>query len=430
MARRQLRHPGNSDEQKLRGSGLVEKLLAKRQGNSDAAQELQCGLTASERLECGSFGVDRSQCEQRECCFLETDEVDVPWCFHSAATVTSECSAVAEESRIECGSYGIKLTGCQRLGCCWRPTSTAQIPWCYHAAQAVNQSSPVETNLVDLIAHELPAAIVLPAAAAPPAAPTVPGCGVPAIAPNVNMRVVGGVEATPHSWPWMVSLQRDGNHFCGGSLINPQWVLSAAHCSPGFSSLTVNEVVVGLHKRSTPDHETVRVKVVGIFPNEKYLRNPRDKMSNDVMLLKLEHPVTFTDGVSPICLPSAFKKIPAGRRCYSTGWGHLEEGGTSPDQLMQVMLPVIDNAQCNVADWYDGKIDDTMVCAGFAEGGYDTCQGDSGGPFVCYDEDRWILYGVVSWGFGCAGARHPGLYGRTSPYLKWINKTMSANSSD
>jgi hypothetical protein len=152
-------------------------------------------------------------------------------------------------------------------------------------------------------------------------------------------------------------------------------------------------------------------------------------MGNDVMLLKLEHPVNFTDAISPICLPVPFTKIPGGRRCFSTGWGALEAGGSSPDVLMQVLLPIIDNEVCNQAGWYDGVIDDTMVCAGYQQGGRDTCQGDSGGPLVCYNDDAWVLYGVVSWGYGCAATNHPGLYGRVSPYLRWMNKKMADNAN-
>jgi len=70
--------------------------------------------------------------------------------------------------------------------------------------------------------------------------PGVPECGQPAIPPSVNVRVVGGVEAMPHSWPWQVSLQSSRGHFCGGSIINEQWVLSAAHCVGGYVMLDIN----------------------------------------------------------------------------------------------------------------------------------------------------------------------------------------------
>lgn len=275
--------------------------------------------------------------------------------------------------------------------------------------------------------------VVLPPASPPAVSgvaipPGVAECGRPAVMPSVNVRVVGGVEAMPHSWPWQVSLQTSSRgHFCGGSIINEQWIVSAAHCAPGFSPSSTNEVVVGMHNIRDPDEYTERVRITEIIPNAKYGRPPRDS-SNDIMLLKLERPLTFNDAVSPVCLPSQFKPVASGTRCFSTGWGALHSGGRGPDELNQVMLPIIDRDVCNQPNWYDGDIDDSMVCAGYAQGGRDTCQGDSGGPLVCFEDGRWMLYGVVSWGRGCAQARYPGLYARVSPYIKWMNEMISEYS--
>lgn len=258
-------------------------------------------------------------------------------------------------------------------------------------------------------------------------APGVAGCGRPAIPPSVSVRVVGGVEAVPHSWPWQVSLQTGARHFCGGSIINERWVLTAAHCVAGYRPGGNNTLVVGMHNVRDHDEYTEPIRVTAVIPNAKYGRPPRES-SNDIMLLKLERPLTFNDAVSPICLPSQFKPIASGRRCFSTGWGALRAGGGSPDELNQVMLPIIDREVCNQPNWYNGAIDDSMVCAGYAEGGRDTCQGDSGGPLVCHENGRWMLYGVVSWGRGCASARYPGLYARVSPYIKWMNEMIAENS--
>jgi len=89
------------------------------------------------------------------------------------------------------------------------------------------------------------------------------------------------------------------------------------------------------------------------------------------------------------------------------------------------MVPILGEDTCNQENWYDGKITDNMLCAGYHEGGRDSCQGDSGGPLVCYTDDHWVLYGVVSWGYGCAGEEKPGLYARVSNFATWIEQTIS-----
>jgi secreted trypsin-like serine protease len=229
----------------------------------------------------------------------------------------------------------------------------------------------------------------------------------------------------------MVSLQYDENHFCGASLINSRWVVTASHCHRPFTSdLSSVSAVVGTHSIESPDQVySRRIAIEKFVMNEKFSR-PQNGISNDIMLVKLAEPVTFNGAVMPVCLPEPFAKMPSGTTCWSTGWGTMESGAPrGSDVLNQVALPIIDNEVCNRDGWYDGEIDDTMVCAGYEEGGRDSCQGDSGGPFVCYENERWILYGIVSWGRGCAFPNKPGLYGRTSAYLKWIRKSIEADEA-
>jgi hypothetical protein len=119
---------------------------------------------------------------------------------------------------MECGWYGIRKEQCLAKSCCWQPDSDPAAPWCFQRARmhATIQFLPRSLHTSSFSG-----------------VPVYEGeCGVPSISPNVMSRIVGGVEAAPHSWPWMVSLQSDQDHFCGGTLINNQWVVSAAHCRP------------------------------------------------------------------------------------------------------------------------------------------------------------------------------------------------------
>ncbi|ELT95274.1 hypothetical protein CAPTEDRAFT_213986 [Capitella teleta] len=251
-------------------------------------------------------------------------------------------------------------------------------------------------------------------------------CGVPAISPNAMSRIVGGSEANVHSWPWMVSVQNSQVHQCGGSLINNLWVVSAAHCHVVFYGGGQNEIVAGLHRKSEVDSSVQRIEIEEIIVHERY--QSTSSFDHDIMLLKLAQPVEFSDFVSPVCLPGPSNEFTEGMRCYTTGWGNTRQSGSSPDELLQVMVPLLSTEDCNQSGWYDGAIDETMVCAGYQEGGRDSCQGDSGGPLVCNEDGVWTLAGVVSWGAGCAQENRPGVYANVTNLLQWVETTVQQNS--
>eukprot|EP00069_Balaena_mysticetus_P000290 bmy_14456T0 len=145
----------------------------------------------------------------------------------------------------------------------------------------------------------------------------VAGCGVPAIDPVLSSlsRIVNGEDAVPGSWPWQVSLQTSsGFHFCGGSLISEDWVVTAAHCGVKTSDL----VVAGEFDQGS-DAENIQVlKIAKVFKNPKFSMLT---VRNDITLLKLATPARFSKTVSPVCLPRANDDFPTGMLCVTTGWG-------------------------------------------------------------------------------------------------------------
>uniref|UniRef100_A0A672MVP3 Trypsin-2-like n=1 Tax=Sinocyclocheilus grahami TaxID=75366 RepID=A0A672MVP3_SINGR len=223
----------------------------------------------------------------------------------------------------------------------------------------------------------------------------------------LNTKIVGGEDATAGSWPWQVSIQSTafGGHFCGGSLINKDWVLSAAHCFQ--SSLGTIRIYLGRQSQSGSNPNEV-FRTASVINHPDYYDLTHD---NDIALLKLSSSVTFTNYIRPVCLAAA---------------GTLQSEGSSPDKLQEVMIPVVSSSDCD--DAYGGSITSNMICAGLLnEGGKDSCQGDSGGPLVTRNGSLWIQSGVVSFGIGCADPRYPGVYARISQYQDWITSTIGSN---
>ncbi|XP_076851794.1 transmembrane protease serine 9-like [Brachyhypopomus gauderio] len=246
-------------------------------------------------------------------------------------------------------------------------------------------------------------------------------CGVA----SLNNKIVGGQAATAGSWPWQVSLRltADNFHFCGGSLINNGWVLTAAHC---FGSYTASQVTVYLGTQSLTGTNTNQVSrtVTSVTIHPNYNGNTHD---NDLALLQLSSTVTFTSYITPVCLADYSSTFFNGTLSWVTGWGNIANGVSlpSPGNLQEVQVPIIGNRKCFCL--YGGGITGNMLCAGVLSGGKDSCQGDSGGPLVVKQGSVWLQAGIVSFGIGCAQANAPGVYTRVSQYQPWINQVITSN---
>jgi len=237
-------------------------------------------------------------------------------------------------------------------------------------------------------------------------------------------RIVGGVEARPGSHPWIVSLQMGESHFCGGTLIAPKVVITAAHC---VADGNPDRIVAGAHDHSRPNGKEQVSRPARVIYHQKY--NPSTTL-NDIAVITLAKPFTFTPTVQPACLPKAGEAIADNTQGTVAGWGLSREGANSvQDILLQVGVPTIGTAAC--ARQYGSQgvgIDGAaMLCAGFSGGGKDACQGDSGGPFVFKNANGgFTLQGVVSFGVGCARSGSPGVYARVANYIQWIETTVKA----
>ncbi|XP_030385919.1 trypsin-1 [Scaptodrosophila lebanonensis] len=240
-------------------------------------------------------------------------------------------------------------------------------------------------------------------------------CGVP----NVN-RIVGGTQVRTNKYPWIAQMIRGTLLFCGGTLINDRYVLTAAHCTDGMDMSRVFVRLLQLDRSHT--HLGVTRSVAFAHQHADY---NRVSLVHDIALLRLSQPVPLFNDMRPVCLPSSYYQQFDFRPAVVAGWGLTRESGSTSSVLQEVTVPIITNAQCRATS-YSTMIVDTMLCAGFVkEGGKDACQGDSGGPLIVRDR-IFRLAGVVSFGYGCAKPNAPGVYTRVSRYLDWI----AANTRD
>ncbi|GAB1289113.1 Chymotrypsin-like elastase family member 3B [Apodemus speciosus] len=214
------------------------------------------------------------------------------------------------------------------------------------------------------------------------------GCGQPSF--NPSSRVVNGEDAVPYSWPWQVSLQyeKDGSfhHTCGGTLITPDWVMTAGHC---ISTSRTYQVVLGEYDRGVEEGPE---QVIPVNPGDLFV-----------------HP--------------KWNSV-----CVSCGNDIALSNGPLPDKLQQALLPVVDHEHCSKWDWWGFSVKNTMVCAGGdIQSG---CNGDSGGPLNCPTENgTWQVHGVTSFvsSLGCNTPKKPTVFTRVSAFNDWIEEIIANN---
>ncbi|NXC10903.1 OVCH2 protein, partial [Orthonyx spaldingii] len=187
-------------------------------------------------------------------------------------------------------------------------------------------------------------------------------------------RIVGGNQVKPGSHPWQVSLKRRQKHFCGGTIVSAQWVVTAAHCTLDRNLLQYLHVTAGEHDLRLRENSEQTLPVKSVIQHPKF--DPRTPMNYAIALLKLDGTFNFSSSVLPACLPHPGEKFEAGYICTACGWGRLNENGLLPQVLYEVNLPILSSRECSRAlSTLKKRIQgDTIMCAGFPDGGKDACQ--------------------------------------------------------
>ncbi|XP_018586334.2 transmembrane protease serine 2-like isoform X1 [Scleropages formosus] len=235
-------------------------------------------------------------------------------------------------------------------------------------------------------------------------------------------RVVGGQPAQRGAWPWQVSLHAESKHLCGGSIVTPRWVITAAHCvheRPDPGKWTVYAGYLTLSEMYSASGSAVSLVI-----SHNYNIHTDD---NDIALMKLAGPLVMSDTIRPVCLPNEGLQFVPPQTCWISGWGATISGGNPSNRLNEVQVSLISRDTCNSPQVYNGQITNSMICAGDLDGGVDACQGDSGGPLVVQQGPLWWLVGDTSWGLGCAWRNKPGVYGNVTYFLGWIYEQMQNN---
>jgi trypsin len=268
------------------------------------------------------------------------------------------------------------------------------------------------------------------AIAAALAATALPACVLEGEALDIETRtggIVGGQNASPGQFPWQISLQRRSgtgfSHSCGGSILNERWVVTAAHCVDGARTRNLR-VVAGDHNRTVNEGVEQTVNLSRIVEHPNYNAQTSE---NDIALLELSTPLVLSPARRTAAIglftpaDSAAGLDAPGTLATISGWGTTSEGGSLPAVLKFAQVPVVSDQDAR--DAY-GDIADSMIGAGFDQGGVDTCQGDSGGPLTLQTPSGTRLAGLTSFGIGCARAGLPGIYTEISFFNDFILSTI------
>jgi len=243
-----------------------------------------------------------------------------------------------------------------------------------------------------------------------------------------DLFIIGGHPAEPHAYPWQISLQvrRSGawGHNCGGSIVDENTVVTAAHCCYGHNAADMQIVAGAQFLSKDEDNSKQTVTLSNLIIHEDY--DPNSLGINDICLIKVESPFSFDEAVAPATLPKQDEQPEDLVDCENSGWGNTNQNGVhNPDELQVVVTPVIPQDVCeDLWSKHGMHINDGNICSGEKNKG--CCNGDSGGPLMCPSEsgDK-TMHGIVSWGHvPCGQAEYPGVFTRTAHFMDWIEEHL------
>ncbi|XP_017260075.1 coagulation factor X [Kryptolebias marmoratus] len=230
-------------------------------------------------------------------------------------------------------------------------------------------------------------------------------------------RIVNGEDCPPGECPWQaLILNEDNQGFCGGTILNEYIILTAAHCMnhSDYMSVKLGEFDTMVNEGREAVH---KVDAVIVHYNYKPVT-----YHNDIALIKLATPITFSSYILPACLPEADfaeKVLMRQQEGLVSGFGRIGEGRQASSILQRLAVPYVDRQTCMEST--NLRITQRMFCAGFDTIAKDACQGDSGGPHVTRYGDTYFVTGIVSWGEGCARKGKYGVYTQVSKFVRWIH---------
>ncbi|XP_050981127.1 plasminogen activator, urokinase a [Labeo rohita] len=307
---------------------------------------------------------------------------------------------------------------------CRNPDNKIQ-PWCFvrRKKRYIKEYCDIENR------NMKPTATESPPTSDPSTQDTESTCGERNL--DRNRKIIGGSRSTVKSQPWIAAIFKGDGFVCGGTLIAPCWVLTAAHCFPNDKRTSIRRYSVFLGKNAI--NETDSVKEQNFTVSELIVHEDFDytteNYNNDIALLKIVNSngqcAERTESVRTACLPPFRHMLPTGYYCEIAGYGRHQIGGFEYSRyLKQAQVELFSQNDCQKYYSKD-EVTENMVCAAGRDWEDDACQGDSGGPLVCEVDNAMFLFGIISWGKECSKKFNPGVYTKVTNYNRWISQHTS-----